>query len=54
MIDMSKFIKSLKSTWIRHLWMYSDAPWVHLINYKLNNTLLIISSISQIPFGRTF
>ena len=36
MIDINKFIKSLKSTWIRRLLKDSDAPWAHLINYRLN------------------
>ena len=36
MIDINKFLKSLKSTWIRHLLKDSDAPWAHLIKYRLN------------------
>ena len=34
--NMIKSLTDLIYDFLRHLWMYSDAPWVHLINYKLN------------------
>ena len=36
MLDLEKFIKSLKLTWIRHLIRDSDAPWAYLVDHQLN------------------
>ena len=36
MLDLEKFIKSLKLTWIRHIIRDSDAPWAYLVNHQLN------------------
>ena len=36
MLDLEKFIISLKLTWIRHLIRDSDSPWAYLANHQLN------------------
>ena len=36
MLDLEKFIKSLKLTWIRRLIRDSDSPWAYLVNHQLN------------------
>ena len=36
MLDLEKFIISLKITWIRHLIRDSDSPWAYLVNHQLN------------------
>ena len=36
MLDLEKFIKSLKLTWIKHLVRDLESPWANLINSQLN------------------
>ena len=36
MIDIDKFIKFVKSTWVRHLITDFDSPWTKIINHKYN------------------
>ena len=35
MIDLNNFISALKTTWLRRMFMYSNAPWVNLALYNL-------------------
>ena len=36
MLDLEKFIESLKLTWIKHLVRDFESPWANLINSQLN------------------
>ena len=35
MIDLSNFISALKTTWLRRMFIYSNAPWVNLASYNV-------------------
>ena len=36
MIDVEKFIQSLKCTWVRNLIKEPDSHWTNIVNYKIN------------------
>ena len=43
MLDLEKFIISLKITWIRRLIRDSDSPWAYLVNHQLNLSSKLIT-----------
>ena len=44
MIDLECFIKALKVTWVRRLYMSQDSPWINLANLNIGeiNKLLLL------------
>ena len=36
MMDIEKFIQSLKYTWVRCLIKEPDSPWTNIVSYKIN------------------